>query len=207
MALVKKKEDIFFTLFKEFSQSLKEMAVEFGKFFNGFPADPGYAVILKEFETKCDIKKHRIMEELNSSFVTPFDREDIFAISEQLDDIADFMEDIVSKFGTLNVTDMRDYAKEFCGIIIEMVNSVDRLFIALPDSKHTGDTKTAIIEMNELEDKGDIVYNHALSDLFRNEKDPIEIIKWKEIYEQLEGTLDAGEHLADTIEGILTKNA
>ena len=206
MAFGKKKEDIFFTLFKDYSKKLSEMSEKFAEFIDSYPSGD-YTVELKNMESLCDSKKHGIISELNDSFVTPFDREDIFTIAGQLDDIADFMEDIVNKFSIYNISYMPDAAKELGRIIVKLVAEVDRLFNVLPESQKSGEARDAIICINDLEDQGDIIFRKALADLFRNEKDAIEIIKWNEMYEMLEDAIDSAENLADTVEGILTKNA
>lgn len=207
MSIGKKKEDIFFTLFKDFSAELSIMGKEFGNICSSFASDKKSADIMKDFESRCDSKKHIIINQLNDSFITPFDREDIFAIAGLLDDIADYIEDIVCKFGLFNVNTIREDALQLVEIIMKITNQISMLFIALPESKKGYEVKEAIISLNDLEDQGDIIYRNSLARLFREESDPIEIIKWKEIYELLEDTIDAGEHLADTVEGIMSKNA
>ena len=207
MAIGKKKEDIFFTLFKDFTQTLGTMGDTFQNFLNSFPDSQRSADIMKTLESECDGKKHKIIWELNESFVTPFDREDIFAIASQLDDLADYMEDIVSKFFIYNVHEMRKDAKDLGTIIVEEIALVEKLFLALPDNKLRDTIHECVIGLNNLEDQGDAIFRRSLSILFHEETNPIEIIKWKELIELLEDAIDAGEHLADTVEGILTKNA
>ena len=94
MALGKKKEDVFYTLFKDYARNLSEMGERFCSFLKAYPSQPDGPAILKEFEKECDEKKHTIIYQLNDSFVTPLDREDIFTLAEQMDDLADYMEDI-----------------------------------------------------------------------------------------------------------------
>ena len=207
MSLAKKKEDVFFTLFKDYANLLLEMSTEFDRFFEIFPDVGNLPVTMKEYESKGDSKKHTIINELNDSFVTPFDREDIFAMADQLDDLADFMEDIVSKFCAYNLSVIRDDAKELARLISDEVRQTAVLFNALPEFKKNMEVKDAIISINNTEDMGDVIFRNAISKLFHNDTDPVEIIKWKDLYELLEATLDSGENLADTVEGILTKNA
>ena len=207
MGLRQKKEDVFFTMFKGYSKTLLEMGHKFDEFIDTYPGSESATVEMKNYESLCDTKKHEIITELNDSFVTPFDREDIYAIAGQLDDIADYIEDIVSKFGIYDVSQMRDDAKTLSKILVKLTEQVDMLFQALPESKKTSEVRDAIIRINDLEDQGDVIYRNALSYLFKNEKDAVEIIKWNEMYEMIENAIDSAEHLADTIEGILTKNA
>lgn len=207
MALKKKKEDIFFTLFKDYTRTLASMGEHFSTFIKNYPDTERSAEIMKSLESECDGKKHKIIWELNESFVTPFDREDIYTIAGQLDDMADFMEDIVSKFYIYNVSVMRKDARELGSIIVEEIALVEKLFQALPDMKNSTEAKECIIGLNNLEEQGDTIYRRALSTLFKEELNPLEVIKWKELYELLEAAIDAGEHLADSVEGTLTKYA
>ena len=117
------------------------------------------------------------------------------------------MEDIVCKFGLYNIESLHEDARQYVSLIVQMTAQINELFEALPDSKNEGRARDAIININNLENQGDILFRDSLARLFREEKDPVEIIKWKDIYELLEDTLDAGEHLADTAEGILAKYA
>lgn len=201
-----KKEDVFFTLFKDFSAALSVMGADFSAFLKSFPQTDATEK-MKEYEASCDEKKHAIMRQLNDSFVTPFDREDLFTMAGQLDDLADYMEDIVSKFKIYNIHTMREEALTLGAILTEITGQVNVLFCALPDSKKDHSASEAVVRINGLEDKGDYVYRQALTRLFHEETDTLEILKWREIYKLLEDAIDSGEHLADTVEGILTKNA
>lgn len=207
MAFKQKKEDVFFTLFKDFAAELSIMGKQFEAFCQSFDPEGKSAEIMKDMESQCDSKKHIIINELNDSFVTPFDREDIFTIAGQLDDVADLMEDIMCKFHLYNIPVLREEALQLVNIIVKETAQIGELFKALPDSKKGYEVKESIISLNNLEDQGDIIYRESLGKLFREESDPVEILKWKDLYELLENAIDAGEHLADTVEGIMAKNA
>ena len=92
-------------------------------------------------------------------------------------------------------------------IITRMTKLVDALMCAMPESKKNDEARQMVIKISSLEDLGDAAYRRGLSRLFREEKDPVEIIKWKDLFEIIEDGIDAGEHLAETVEGVLTKNA
>ncbi len=207
MALGKKKEDAFFVMFKDFSKALVVMAEKFGNIINDYCNIERTVADLKMAETECDVKTHNILEKLNESFITPFDREDIFTLTHQLDDIADLLEDIACKFVIFDVSQLRNDAVEMGNIIVDAVKQVQVLFEALPDAKKTDEAKAAVIEINRLENIGDAVFRRALTKLFKEESDAIVVIKWRELYDNLEDTLDACEHLADTVEGVMMKNA
>ena len=207
MAFGRQKEDVFFTKFKDFSAQLVKMGEDFGGIVNNYASAVNPGELMKETESLCDAKKHAIVHELNNSFVTPFDREDIFVIAGQLDDIADFMEEIVSKFVIYGIRELREEAVEMGNIITRMTKLVDALMCAMPESKKNDEARQLVIKISSLEDLGDAAYRRGLSRLFREEKDPVEIIRWKDLFEIIEDGIDAGEHLAETVEGVLTKNA
>ena len=209
MSLKKRKEDLFFTRFKDYAVTLREMGEKFNEFMEAFPEDLDKNTdMLKAFESECDGKKHTIMEELYNSFVTPLDREDIFSMAEKMDDVADCIEDVSSKFRIFNVHEMTPEAAEMGKLIYEITQNIEIMFNALPDGVKNPDLRNAIIALNNLEDKGDVIYRNALTQLFRSgDMDAVDIIKWKELYELLEISIDSGEELADVVEGIMTKNA
>lgn len=209
MALKNKKENAFFTKFKDYSTTIRVMGEKFYEFVDSFPQNfEAQADMLKAFESECDGKKHGIMEELYNSFVTPFDREDIFSLAERMDDVADNIEDVASKFCIYNVHEMTPAAKEMADIIRQMTENIEIMFNSLPDGGKKDELRKSIIAINDLEDKGDVIYRNSLSQLFHDDGiDALYITKWKDLYELLEMTVDSGEELADVAEGILTKNA
>ncbi|MDO4869841.1 MAG: DUF47 family protein [Bacillota bacterium] len=206
MVLGKKKEDLFFSMFRDFAGSIDEMGTSLNSIISNYHNVERAIADMKMTESECDVKSHAILNELNESFITPFDREDIFNIANQMDDLADYMEDTASKFRIYDVTTIKSDAIEMGNLIDDSTSKVKSLFETLPYSKKNDETFAAIIEINRLENLGDEVFRRAICKLFRNESNPIEIIKWKDIYENLEDTLDACEHLADTVRGILVKN-
>lgn len=207
MFFEKKKEDVFFTMFKDFADTIATMGENFSKIINDYDNVERLIADLKITESECDTKAHNILNKLNESFITPFDREDIYEIVNQLDDIADFIEESANMLLIYDIKELRSDAVELGNIIVDSTKKVQVLFQALPDYKKHQAAADAAVEINRLEDLGDEIYRRALSKLFKDEKDPIKVIKWKDIYEDLENTLDTCEHLADLVEGVMMKNA
>ncbi|HAF96536.1 MAG: hypothetical protein A2X34_10035 [Elusimicrobia bacterium GWC2_51_8] len=161
---------------------------------------------IKNFEHEGDTLSHEIVDMLNRTFITPIDREDIYALANTLDDILDMINSMSNRIKLYKLN-----ANEEC--MVQFADTIDQSAHALTNAvKHMHDTKRArrvldyCIEVNRLENLGDQIREKAISNLFETEKDPIMVIKWKEIYEVAEGTLDTCEHVAKVIESILVKN-
>jgi uncharacterized protein Yka (UPF0111/DUF47 family) len=207
VAGIKKKEDEFFVLLKEFAAKIIVVANSFQGLCNDYTNVDMKVARLKTLETECDGLTHNILSQLNNSFVTPFDREDIYDITKGLDEIVDLIEEVGSRFVIYNVTELREPCKEFASHIHQCTIELEILFQHLPEVKKNNIAREQAIEINRLENEGDVVFRNTMSDLFLNEKDPIELIKWKHLYEEMEACLDACEAVANIIEGVVMKYA
>lgn len=204
---VKKKEDEFFQLLIEFSGKIVKAGEAFYDLIQDYTNVEEKVAGMKVLETECDMQQHRILSALKASFVTPFDREDIYEIAGEMDAIVDCLEEVANRFVVFNVKELRPASKEMTNYILQAIRELEVLFKHLSEVKKNSVVKEQVIEVNRIENEGDILYRKALSELFRNEKDPIELIKWKHLYEQLEASLDSCEHVANIIEGVITKYA
>ena len=161
---------------------------------------------IKNFEHEGDTLSHEIVDMLNRTFITPIDCEDIYSLANTLDDILDMINSMSNRIKLYKLNTCEEH-------MIQFADTIDQSSQALANAvKHMHDTKRArrvldyCIEVNRLENMGDQIREKAISHLFDTEKDPIQVIKWKEIYEVAEGTLDTCEHVAKVIEAILVKN-
>lgn len=162
---------------------------------------------IKEFEHEGDAITHEIIDKLNETFITPIDREDIHKLANDIDDITDLINVIANRLHIYKIENPRDlYLEEFINNISEAVSALHNAIKNLTEIKRTRRILEYCIEINRLENSGDSLREKAIMNLFENEKDPIKIIKWKEIYEVAETVLDTCEHVAKTIEEILVKN-
>lgn len=162
---------------------------------------------IHELEQDGDEVVKKIMNELYVSFITPIDREDIVQIVDSLDDILDGINGLTYQFHHLNVTHLRAKTPEFVSLITKAVDGVEK---AVKEFSHFKSSKTLnglIDDVNRIESEGDSFYSDSLSSLFRVEKDPIEIIKWKVVYDSFEDILDNCEDSADIISGLVIKNS
>lgn len=162
---------------------------------------------IEQVEHKCDIHVHKMLEQLNRSFITPIDREDIYYIAKEIDNITDAIEATAHRFAMCNVKTIRDDAKKLSKMIRECTEELKLVMIEMKDMKTSKTLTDRIIGVNRIEDDGDKVFRDAIQKLFLGETDALEVIKWKEIYEFMENTLDACEDVANIVEGVVMKHA
>lgn len=204
---MKKKEDVFFELFIESSAKVIIAGEAFLDLVHNYENVEEKVANLKILETDCDMQAHKILKKLNESFITPFDREDIYNIARDMDDIVDCIEEVANRFLVFDVKEMRPEAIIMADLIMQCVRELDVLFKHLREIKTNSIVREQIIEVNRIENDGDIVYRRALTKLFKNEKDAVEIIKWKQLYELLEESMDSCENVANIVEGLVMKHA
>lgn len=201
------KEDKFHDLFISTSEIILNSANFLNEFINDLDNSEENLKKMKEIEHEGDIKQHEILKQLNLSFITPFDREDIYAIAKDMDDIIDYIESASSRFVMLNVDHSTKEAEALSKMIVECSKQIIVLMKELKNMKKSKIIKDIIIEINRIEEQGDLVSRKAIKDLFRMDIPVIEVIKWREIYQYFENSLDACEDLANVVEGIVMKNA
>lgn len=158
-------------------------------------------------ENEADRALHKMRNYLIKDFLPPIDREDIVLIGHRLDDLEDGIDEILINFNILNITSVRENAIEFAELLIECVMSVKDALENFKNFKKADIVKEKSIAINVLEEKADRLYERAMKNLYKEEKDPIEIIKWTTIYNCLENSTDACEKLGDSLEDVVMKNS
>ena len=159
---------------------------------------------IKEVEHKCDFITHEIIQRLHKTFVTPFDREDIHNLARSLDDVMDAIDASASVVRLYSIERVRPDARELARII---KSSADEMLKALQALERKKGVAEPAVEINRLENEADRVHQTAVRRLFEEERDPIEIMKWKEIFDFLEESTDRCEDVANVVEGIVVKHA
>ena len=162
---------------------------------------------MQDIEHEGDDVAHNIIEQLNKTFITPFDREDIHRLAKELDDVIDMINTIVSRLKVYKVTSIDKNLIEFASVIEQSVSGVSCAVKGLRNMKHHKSVSEACVEINRLENVGDAMRDKMLAKLFETEKNPIEVIKWKEIYQDAETVLDICEDVAHVVDSILVKQA
>lgn len=162
-----------------------------------------HAKRIKDIEHACDNITHSIVTRLNTSFITPFDREDIYLLSGALDDILDLIDEVARVFVIYDIRQSTDYARRFADLLQRMAIQLHEVVMML--ERPNGMTPR-LVELHRLENEGDDIYDAAVTELFRSTTDPLTVIKWKEIYEKMETAVDRCESSANIIESIIIKN-
>jgi predicted phosphate transport protein (TIGR00153 family) len=162
-----------------------------------------YVQQIKSIEHACDNLTHTVSTSLNKTFITPFDREDIYMLSGALDDIVDLIDDAARAVVMYDVKGMTQHARNFAKVIQGMSVQLHEIVKTL--SKPTNIT-ARLVELHRLENEGDDIYHTAIAELFRSQTDPLTVFKWKEIYEKLEAAIDRCENVANIIESVIIKH-
>jgi predicted phosphate transport protein (TIGR00153 family) len=199
------KDEKFFAMFKEMTTTIIEGAQLLKEMMDSFENPALSQKMIKDVEHKADQLTHDIIKKLNKSFVTPLDREDIYALSAALDDILDLIDASAQRIVMYNVEKPTPEAKELAFLILKSCQTIDKA-VALLGGKLEPIAEYCV-EVNALENEADRVCREAISRLFDEEKDPIQLIKWKEIYETLERATDKCEDAANILESVVVKNA
>ena len=201
----KNKGDIFLTLLSEEMEKVKITGETFLDLVNNYEDVNNKIAGMKVLETECDMQAHKILNAMNTTRTPLFAREDLFSLIREIDDIVDGLEEVANRFGVFNVEEIRPDAKKMADIVIQAINELSAMFEHLSEIKKPAALLEHITEVNRIENEGDLIYRKALANLFSDEKDPIEIIKWKHIYEKMETSIDACESVANMIEGVIMK--
>lgn len=202
------KEPAFFEHFQEMSVCLTEITSLFQEFAQRFRDFEAYWHKSKDIEHKADSIAHEIINLLNKSFITPFDREDIYRLIHEFDDIIDLLENTIHNIHLFEMTEKKDFINEFSDLIAKATIALNTLLSeTFKHQKYTDVIWKLICEIHDLEDLGDLCYHRALRALFVEEKDPVEVIKWKDILQTLEHIMDVYQNMSNTIEGIVVKSS
>ena len=199
------KEEKFFQMFQEMGTIIVEGAKLLKQMLDDYSDPVASQRAIKDIEHRGDMQTHAIIKKLNTSFITPFDREDIYSLASALDDILDLVDASAQRFVMYNVEATTAEARELAFLILQGAETINRALIIMGGKLEP--IAEYCVEVNALENEADRVCREAISRLFDEEKDPIQLIKWKEIYETLEKATDKCEDAANILESVVVKNA
>ena len=197
------KDRQFFNLFEEAGTNIAHTAELLSKLMQAWPEAGGLGREILICEQEGDRITHDIIHRLNSTSVTPIDREDIYALASALDDVVDFTEEAADFMGLYNIEAPMEQALQLTSVLEEACRNIAQ---ALSRLRGFQEMNHYFVEVNRLENEGDRITREALASLFRNGIDPMVVIRWKDIFERLEHAIDACEHVANILEGIVVKH-
>jgi predicted phosphate transport protein (TIGR00153 family) len=193
----------FFDLFTQASANARDIARLLVELLEGWPDSRERLRDIRDAEHEGDRLTREVINLLNGTFVTPFDRDDMYRLASVLDDICDHIDEAADDIDAYEVQEVPASARRQADVIYR---AASRLHEAIELLEGFGDTSRQLFALRELEDEGDRLVREAIAELFRSGKDPLTIIRLKDIHEQLEEAVDACQSAADVLEGILTKN-
>ncbi len=165
-------------------------------------------VELKAVEHDGDQITRQIFEALNTTFITPFDREDIRSLASDLDDILDFLEGVAQYLIIFELSETPEALRRFAEILVSMAEEIDRATSLVWDLTNEAKIHESLVRISELENQGDTLYNTVIANLFKADgKSPVEILKWKEVYDGLEEACDACKDFTHALGNVVLKNA
>jgi predicted phosphate transport protein (TIGR00153 family) len=201
------KDTNFYDLFERGVTKVYEGVQLLGDLVKDFTNVPLKAKRIKDVEHEADLITHETVAKLNKTFLTPLDREDIHNLISSLDNILDHVEAAADKFSLYRITAVQPDAILLTDILAHAVQEVQTTIGQLRHLKGTDSVLKHCIEINRLENEGDFVYRSAIAKLFEKETNPLEVIKWKEVYDSIENAIDSCEDVANVIEAVALKNA
>ncbi len=201
------REEKFFGLFEESAQNMVKAAHVLKRLVDNWEDVGERASEITDLEHQGDTVTHQIMAQLNRTFVTPFDREDIALLAHSLDDVTDFIHAAADAMFIYKIDCSTQRAKELADVLVQAAAEVER---AVCELRRRSDLKRIFercVEINRLENMADRVFRLAMAELFDDSRDIAYIIKWREIYEHMESATDRCEDVANVLEGVALKHA
>jgi len=193
----------FFDLFNQAALNAREISRLLVELLGGWPGSRELLLDIRAAEHEGDRLTHDVIDLLNRTFVTPFDRDDMYRLATVIDDICDHVDEAADDIDAYEVVDVPPRAVEQAEVIHR---AAARLHDAVGLLEGFRDSSRQLVAVRELEDEGDRLSREAIAELFRSGADPLTIIRWKDIHEQIEEAIDACENVADVLEAILVKN-
>jgi predicted phosphate transport protein (TIGR00153 family) len=194
----------FFILFNSLAEKMKTSAEQLAQMFAEPQRLDHFVAAIKNTEHEADAIAHEVSQRIDKSFITPLDREDIHNLAQELDNVVDLIDGTARRVAMFKIRDSRPYASELAKILQKSVGSLQA---AVLEIKNPRVVATRAREVKVFEEEGDAMYQRAVGELFLGTPDPIDVIKWKEIYDTLEDALDRCQTAAQVIESISLKNS
>ena len=198
------RDELFFDMFDEIARRMSAAAKLLKQLFAEPSRISEHVAAIKTIEHEADVITHDVIVRINRSFITPFDREDIHELASRLDDVIDLIDGTARRAVMFRITQPREPARQMADVIVRATASLEQAVVSIKKPKIVMEKGT---EVKALVEEGDAIYHAAVGALFDDGESPIEVMKWKELYDTLERTLDHCEDVANVLESIALKNA
>jgi predicted phosphate transport protein (TIGR00153 family) len=198
------REREFFDLFEEAGRNIVQSGDILERMLDRWPDHGELAREIVICEQEGDRITHDIIQRLNQTFVTPIDREDIYELASALDDVVDYTEEVADYLGLYKIEAPMEQAQELARVLHSAARQIEG---AMPRLRGFRDISHYTVEINRLENDGDRIVREAFASLFDTGFDPMVVIRWKDIFERLEEAIDATEHVANILQGVVIKNS
>ena len=198
------RDEKYFDRFNDMAKRIHESARILDRFFAGESPVPTVADQIKRLEHECDEISHEILRGIDRTFITPIDREDIHQLAVRLDDVIDLIDGTVRRLVLFKITEPTPVSRKLSQTIVEITEEMVKAVSALRAQKGVVEH---CIRMKQLENQGDVAYHEAVASLFAGQIAPIEVIKWKDIYENMEACVDQAEAVAHVLESVVLKHS
>jgi uncharacterized protein len=198
------RDEQFFDLFNQLAEHLRTAAALLDRLFAEPHNTTELVRMIKDVEHQADVLTHSINQRIDKSFITPIDREDIHLLASRLDDVIDRLDGTARRVVMLHINEVREPAKRMAHVICE---AADHIATAVKAVKKPALVSAQATEIKRLEEEGDAIYHEAVGALFAGTPDPLEVIRWKEVYETLEIAIDQCMGVATALQSISIKNA
>jgi len=201
------RETSFFDFFEEHAALTIEGVKEFLSMVTTGANIPTKCRRISDIEHETDTITHRCVEALHKTFITPIDRDQIHRLITRMDDVMDYVEAAAERIELYEITVMTNDVRDLADVLCRSAQQVEAAVRGLRDLKDTHATLKLCIDINRLENEADAILRRSVARLFKEEKDPIVVIKWKEVYENLESASDRCEDVANIIEGVILEHS
>jgi predicted phosphate transport protein (TIGR00153 family) len=201
------RETSFFDFFEEHAALTIEGVKEFLSMVTTGANIPAKCRRISDIEHETDTITHRCVEALHKTFITPIDRDQIHRLITRMDDVMDYVEAAAERIELYEITVMTNDVRDLADVLCRSAQQVEAAVRGLRDLKDTHATLKLCIDINRLENEADAILRRSVARLFKEEKDPITVIKWKEVYENLESASDRCEDVANIIEGVILEHS
>lgn len=201
------KEVNYFDLFIKAASVCDRAATSLNDLLDNLDDAKEKSIAIHQIEHEGDEQYHVLYHHLNRSFITPIEREDILEIARNIEDSIDAIDEVSIMMEMLSVRTVRYPAIDLVNLITKACSTIVAATVEFKKFKKSKELPKLLVEINHIEEEGDVLYQLAMKKLFTEEKDPIEVIKWQNIFKTLEDVLDSCENVADAMEGVIVKNS